>query len=181
MTDRAVHKNTQAILRAWTRLSSDRPEKLSDPRVSDFPNLLGNLFVLKQVDIGIWPFTNAGAELGQRLGRELIDQNFLTLWRGRDMDLVSAQLDAIRYSGMPGIVHCQAETLNGRQVAVEIALAPILGKGQKSDRLLGLYQIMDDAETLSGRPVWRHSISAIYPPEHQQQADNIIRLFASNE
>lgn len=180
MTDRATHPNTKAILNAWTRLSADETGRFNDPKVSDFPNLLGNLFVLKQVDAGIWPFTNAGNDLGRILGRELVDQNFITLWRGRDMELISAQLDAIRFSGMPGIIHAQAETLAGRQVAVEIALAPIIGTNGKPDRILGLYQMLESSGELEGRPVWRHGINALFPPE-QQRADNIVPLFAMNE
>lgn len=180
MTDRAVHSNTKAILQAWARLSSDTQDKFRDPKVSDFPNLLGSLFVLKQVDLDIWPFTNAGTDLGARLGRELVEQNFLTLWRGRDMDLVSAQLDAIRFSGMPGLIHCEAETLAGQHIKVEIALAPILGSGDTPDRILGLYQPLDAPEKLNGRPVWRHGISALFPPE-RQRTENVVPLFAMNE
>lgn len=180
MTVRAKHNNTKAILRAWERLSSDMPGTGIDPRVSDFPDLLGNLFVLKRADAGIWPFTNAGDELAGRLGRELVEQDFLALWRGRDMGLVSAQLDAIRYSGTPGILRAQGETLSGQLIEIEITLAPLRNVGLSGDRVLGLYQFLEDEKVLNGRPVWRHSVHAIYPPAIQRQ-DVELHLIASNE
>lgn len=180
MTNRATHPNTKAILRAWERLSSENTQAFVDPKVSDFPNMLGSLFVLKQAEIGIWPFANAGNDLTRRLGRDLIEQNFLSLWRGRDMALVAAQLDAIRFSGQPGVLHGRGETLSGQSVQIEIALAPLRVPGIAGDRLLGLYQLLEDESGLSGRPVWRHSVSALYPPEAQHAEPN-LRLIASNE
>ncbi len=180
MTNRATHTNTKAILRAWERLSSENPSGFGDPKVSDFPNMLGSLFVLKQAETGVWPFVNAGNDLTRRLGRDLIEHDFLSLWRGRDVALVSAQLDAIRYSGQPGVVQAVGETLSGQCVALEIALAPLRMSGVSGDRFLGLYQLLEDDRGLAGRPVWRHSVSALYPPE-VQRAEPKLRLVASNE
>lgn len=180
MTTRATHPNTKAILRAWLRLSSENPAGIGDPKVSDFPNMLGSLFVLKQAETGVWPFANAGSDLTRRLGRELVEHDFLSLWRGRDLALVSAQLDAIRYSGAPGVIHCTGESLSGQTVNIEIALAPLRVPGLKGERFLGLYQLLDDDAELKGRPVWRHSVIALYPPE-VQQAEPRLRLVASNE
>lgn len=180
MNDRAVHPNTKAILDAWRRLSSDADNAIEDPKVADFPNVLGSLFVIKRADDGIWPFTNAGKKMVDVLGRELIDQDFLKLWRGRDIDLVSAQLNAIRFGSAPGIIRGRGETLSGQRLEIEIALAPLKKKGQTGDRLLGLYQMLGGENMLEGRPVWRHAVSAVYPPETPIK-EPYLRLVASNE
>lgn len=179
MTDRAVHPNTKAILSAWKRLSSVHTGDMDEPKAEDFPNLLGNLFVIKRADAGIWPFSTAGNDMTARLGRELIDQDFLSLWRGRDFDLVSAQLDAIRFGSAPGIMRGRGETLSGQRVELEVALAPLKATSTGTDRLLGLYQLLGGEGLLEGRPIWRHSISAIYPPE-VQRGEPFLRLVANN-
>ncbi len=180
MTDRAIHPNTKAILKAWRRLSSSSTGAFGDPKVSDFPNLLSSLFVLKQVDTNIWPFTNAGNELSRKLGRDLIEQDFLSLWRGRDMALVAAQLDAVRFSGTPGLIRSKGETISGECIDIEITLAPLRTAGVQGERLLGLYQVLSDESILRGRPVWRHSVEALFAPQ-QYQAETPLRLVASNE
>lgn len=180
MTHRATHTNTRAILRAWERLSSENTQAFGDPKVSDFPSMLGSLFVLKQAETGVWPFANAGNDLTLRLGRDLIEQDFLSLWRGRDVALISAQIDAIRFSGRPGVIHGRGETLSGQNIQIEIALAPLRMAGVSGDRLLGLYQLLEDDKVLAGRPVWRHTVSALFPPE-VQHTEPRLRLIASNE
>ena len=179
MTDRAVHPHTRAILNAWRRLSTDEIGQEGDPKVDDFPDLLGSLFVLKRADPGIWPFANAGKDLTRFVGRELLDQDFLKLWRGRDLDLISAQLDAVRFGSAPGIIRGRGETLSGQCVELEIALAP-LRTGGGTDKILGLYQVLGGEGLLAGRPIWRHSISAIYPPFVAREEPQ-LRLVASNE
>tara|TARA_B100000678_G_scaffold291623_1_gene309950 strand:+ start:8234 stop:8884 length:651 start_codon:yes stop_codon:yes gene_type:complete len=180
MMDRAVHPHTRAILNAWRRLSSDEGAPGIDPRVEDFPNLLGSLFVLKRTEDGIWLFANAGKDLNIHMGRELVDHDFLSLWRGRDLSLVSAQLDAVRFGSAPGILRGRGETLTGQKVELEIALAPLRSKSSGSDRILGLYQMLGGEGLLCGRPIWRHGISAIYPPDTRVE-ERHLRLVASNE
>ena len=180
MTDRAVHRHTRAILSAWRRLSSNGGHQDEDPRVDDFPDLLGSLFVLKRVEDGIWTFANAGKDMNRFLGRELLDHDFATLWRGRDTALINAQLDAVRYGSAPGILRARAETLSGQRVELEISLAPLRSPNTGSDRILGLYQTLGGEGLLNGRPIWRHSVSAIYPPEIAREEPR-LKLIASNE
>lgn len=179
MMDRAVHPHTRAILNAWRRLSSDDKAQGIDPKIEDFPNLLGSLFVLKHTEDGMWLFTNVGKDLRQFMGRELMDHDFMSLWRGRDVSLISAQLDAVRYGSAPGIVRARGETLHGQRVELEIALAPLRSSTKGSDRILGLYQMLGGEGLLSGRPIWRHGISAIYPPEAAAE-ERHLRLVANN-
>lgn len=180
MTEQAFHINTKAVLRAWQRLSTTEGDALADPKVSDFPNLLGSLFVLKQVDSGVWTFVNAGGDVSSSIGRDLIEQDFLSLWRGRDMDLIAAQLKTIFNSATPGRILSRAETLSGDTMDVEITLAPLTSSDTGADKMLGLYQMLEPAERFHGRPVWRHTISAIYPPSYNTMQPS-LRLIANNE
>lgn len=177
--DRATHPNTRAILNAWKRLSSPGKTSGSDPKIEDFPNLLGSLFVLKMAEDGVWLFANVGKDLQSHLGRELLDHDFQSIWRGRDLALVSAHLDAVRFGSAPGIIRARGETLAGQRVELEIALAPLRTKSGNSDRILGLYQMLGGEGLLAGRPIWRHGISAIYPPESNRDEPR-LRLVASN-
>ena len=180
MLDRAAHPHTRAIINAWRRLSSNTDQVANDPKVDDFPNLLGSLFVLKHSDDGIWTFANVGKDIRNHIGRELLDHDFIKLWRGRDMSLVNAQLDAVRYGSAPGIIRGRAETLSGQIVEIEVALAPLRSPTTNADRILGLYQMLGGEGLLAGRPIWRHSVGAIFPPEVPREEPQ-LRLVASNE
>lgn len=180
MMDRAVHPHTRAILNAWRRLSSSDETVGIDPKIEDFPNLLGSLFVLKHTDDGIWLFSNVGKDLNKHMGRELLDHDFVSLWRGRDVSLMSAQLDAVRFGSAPGIVRARGETLHGQRVEIELALAPLRSASKGTDRILGLYQTLGGEGLLAGRPIWRHSVHALYPPEVATE-ERHLRLVASNE
>ncbi|MAI90801.1 PAS domain-containing protein [Ponticaulis sp.] len=179
MLDRAVHPHTHAILDAWRRLSSDNDDASSDPKIEDFPNLLGSLFVLKRTDDNLWTFANVGKDITNHIGRELLDHDFVKLWRGRDMSLIGAQLDAVRYGSAPGLLRGRAETLSGQVVEIEVALAPLRSPNTNSDRILGLYQMLGGEGLLAGRPIWRHSVQAIFPPVAPREEPH-LRLVASN-
>ncbi len=179
MNERGLHQNTRAMLNAWKRMNEAAGPEHREPKVRDFTAILGNLFVLQRVDGGIWPFRLAGSALGKALGRDLTDHDFMALWRGRDMPMVTAQLDAVRFGTAPGLIRARGELLSGGSVDIEIALAPLETKSLRPNRILGLYQIVGDDSRLNGRPIWRHQISAVHPPEIQMSSEH-LRLVASN-
>ena len=74
------------------------------------------------------------------------------------------------------------ETLTGTHVNIELTFAPLPTPRPKQDqsRLLGLYQIIEPQPILKGRPVWRHRITAVFPPKVDRQQAG-LRLVANND
>lgn len=143
--------------------------------------LIDCLFVLEFRD-NAWVFRNAGSTLGNFLGQELADQDFLNFWTGHDRIMASTLLTATHDGRRPGILRARAETLVGRRIDLELTFAPLMPQTGKSSypRLLGLYQTLEDARILNGRPVWRHRITEILPPDTSTGTPQ-IRLVASND
>ena len=151
-------------------------------RASDHPDLLECLFVIERSEEGRWLFRNAGNRLGKLLGRELSAHDCLDFWTGHDRTMVRTLLDTVRESRKPGILQATGETLTGTHVNIELTLAPLPTPRPEKDqtRLLGLYLIIEPEPVLKGRPVWRHRITALYPPRIDRQPAG-LRLVASND
>lgn len=177
-----LHPNTKAMLQAWRRLSARQPaiSTPDEPLVEDHTSLIGRLFVLHEIEPRCWTFRTAGEDLSKLLGRELVEQEFLSLWTGPDRTMMSGLLDSIATRGRPGIVRARGETMVGRRVETEIALAPLQRSGDKTPRMLGLYQSLGGEAMLGGRPIWRHCITTISAPD-APSGRTALRLVASND
>ena len=92
-------------------------------------------------------------------------------------------MEAVRFDGAPGIIRGRGETLTGQRVEVEITLMPLVrpGSGAHNDtpRLLGLYQTLGGEPMLKGRPIWRHRISMLVPPDTRSEGPQ-LRLVTAN-
>ena len=176
------HPNTKTLLSAWQRMSETTETIASGEKASDHPDLLECLFVIQKSDEGRWLFRNAGNQLGKLLGRDLGEHDCLDFWTGHDRAMVRSLIDSVRESRMPGILHATGETLTGTQVNIELTFAPLPSPRATTTqtRLLGLYQIIEPQPILKGRPVWRHRVTAIYPPRLERQPAQ-LRLVASND
>ncbi|MCR9271288.1 MAG: PAS domain-containing protein [Henriciella sp.] len=176
------HPNTETLLSAWARMNGAPSAPNEGARAADHPELLECLFVIERSDEGRWLFRNAGDQLGKLLGRDLGEQDCLDFWTGHDRNMVQSLIDSVRESRKPGILHATGETLTGTQVTIELTLAPLPTPRTDAakNRLLGLYQILQAYPVLQGRPVWRHRVTAIYPPAIERQPSH-IRLVASND
>ena len=80
-----------------------------------------------------------------------------------------------------GLSGGRGETLAGQRVEVEITLMPLVRPGGQTDtpRLLGLYQTLGGEPMLKGRPIWRHRISMLVPPDTRIEGPQ-LRLVATN-
>ncbi len=168
MFERSVHPNTRVLIDAWRRMSADpSAHALNGPRADDHPTLINRLFVLQMVKSGEYLISTAGDDMERMLGRPVQDTPFLNLWTGPDRLMMSAFLDAVRLDGNPGIVRGRGETLTGQRVELEITLAPLARVSEKIQlpRMLGLYQTLGGENMLGGRPVFRHRISMLVPPD----------------
>ncbi len=176
------HPNTETLLSAWERMTQSPSPEPTKTRAADHPDLLECLFVIERSEEGRWLFRNAGDRLGKLLGRELSSHDCLDFWTGHDRAMVSSLIDSVRESRKPGILQATGETLTGTHVNIELTFAPLPTPRPKQDqsRLLGLYQIIEPQPILKGRPVWRHRITAVFPPKVDRQQAG-LRLVANND
>ena len=182
MNDRSIHPNTRVLLDAWRRLNANADQGMADsPRVSDHPGLVERLFVLENKRDGAWLFRSAGESLTGLLGRQLVNHDFLSFWTGPDRPMMSAFLDAVELDGAPGVIRGRGETLTGQRVELELTLMPLAKQTERPDtpRLLGLYQTLGGEPMLKGRPVWRHRVSMLVPPD-TRVSEPRLKLIASN-
>ncbi len=162
MEDIKAHPNTQAVLDAWRRLSDGQ---VSDdgPTTEDYPGIVGRLFVLNHVADRDYAFRRVGYALERLFGRVLVEHSFLSIWNQPDRLLVSAALSTAAADRGPTLIRARGETLDGRRVDLEFALAPLSGRSG-STRFLGLCQTMSTEDALGGRPLRRLQAVAVYPP-----------------
>lgn len=190
MIGNLLHPNSKAMLQAWQKLGR-RPATAvggahalastgHDPLVDEHRGMIGLLFVLGQAEAGVWTFRTAGEHLSDILGRELVEQDFMSLFQGADRTMVSGLISAIVENGRPGIVRARGETLAGRRVEIEMPIAPLLDSEGRCRRLLGLYQHLGGRAMLGGRPVWRHRVSLLSAPDVPAEQVR-LRLVASND
>lgn len=176
MEDVNAHPNTQALLDAWRRLSDDGIVS-GGPTTADYPDLVGRLFVLNHVAERDYCFRRVGYSIERLFGRQLLDHNFLTQWSEPDRRLVAAALSAAAADRGPALIRARGETLTGRRIDLEFALAPLLGGPSIPRRFLGLCQSMTGEALLHGRPLRRLQAIALYPPA--PSLDPEIRLVST--
>jgi hypothetical protein len=168
MIDRSIHPNTRVVLDAWRRMQANpQSHALMGPDASDHENLIDRIFVIEQREDQSWLVRTAGTTLNSLVGRNLVNNNYLDLWTGPDRAMMAAFLESIRFDGAPGVVRGRGETLNGDKVDLEITLMPLSAEAGRSPRLriLGLYQTLEADPMLPARPVFRHRIAMLVPPD----------------
>lgn len=158
-----AHPNTQAVLDAWRRLSEGVAAN-EGPTTEDYPGLVGRLFVLNHVADRDFSFRRVGYALEQLFGRQLAEHNFLSIWGESDRRLVNAALVSAIADRGPTLIRARGETMIGKRVDLEFALAPLFGKPTSQTRFLGLCQPMTPEDSLAGRPLRRLQVLAIFPP-----------------
>jgi len=182
MMDRVLHPNTKTLLDAIDRLNAEPGLYSVEPEATNHPDLIDCLFVLEQTEEGAWVFCRAGEQISKTLGRELEGHDYLDLWTGQDRKMHAAFLSSVSECLKAGTLRCRGETLTGERIDIEITVAPLIGRGQSqtNPRLLGLYQTLGGAALLRGRPVWRHRLTAIFPPDIHEVRPQ-LKLVANND
>ncbi|MEM5518383.1 PAS domain-containing protein [Henriciella sp. AS95] len=182
MLDRTLHPNSQTLLTAWQRMHAASPDGSAAPATRDHPDLVSRLFVIQDAGESDWVFRTAGDQIQSSLGRQLTDHNFLNFWAGHDRAMLELFLKSILEERLPGVVRGRGESLTGERVDLELILAP-LAKPPHQDggaRILGLYQTLGGEVFLRGRPVWRHRVTALFPPDSGKPEPH-LKLVASND
>lgn len=162
MEELKAHPNTQAVLAAWRRLSLGQVDG-EGPSTNDYPGLIGRLFVLTYVDEADFSFRRSGYGLDKLFGRQLAEHNFLSLWGASDRNLVAAALGSALADNGPTLIKARGESLDGRRIDLEFALAPLAPVGT-TIRFLGLCQSLTPVDVLGGRPLRRLQAVAVFPP-----------------
>lgn len=168
MLERTAHPNTRTMLEAWRRMDQAPGDVLSQTPILGEPSaLIGNIFVLREAGDGCWLFRTAGEALHTYFGKNVCDEDFFDLWMGSDRGLARSVTEAVSAEASPGVIRARGETLTGRILQVEIALAPLPHKPATARRLLGHYQPLGGEKLLESRPIWRHAITEIHAPQRQ--------------
>ncbi|MEL6567366.1 MAG: PAS domain-containing protein [Pseudomonadota bacterium] len=168
MLERTAHPNTRTMLEAWRRMDSNPGDALShSPMMGEPSSLIGNIFVLREAAEGGWLFRTAGQALHDYFGKNVCDEDFFDLWMGSDRGLARSVAEAVSSELSPGVIRARGETLTGRILQVEIALAPLPHREGTARRLLGHYQPLGGEKLLEARPIWRHAITEIHAPQRQ--------------
>jgi hypothetical protein len=176
MEELKAHPNTQAVLDAWRRLSEGVVAN-DGPTTEDYPGLVGRLFVLNHVADRDYSFSRAGYALERLFGRQLVEHNFLSIWGESDRRLINAALTTAIADRGPTLIRARGETLTGKRIDLEFALAPLFGRPGTQARFLGLCQSMTGEDDVGGRPLRRLQAVAIFPPAPSLQPT--IRLVSS--
>ena len=182
MLERTLHPNSQTLLTAWQRMNSTGTDAAEGPTTRDHPDLVARLFVIQDAGEGDWVFRTAGNQIQSSLGRQLADHNFLNFWVGHDRSMLELLLKTVIEERMPGIVRGRGESLTGERVDIELILAPLAQPANADGgvRVLGLYQTLGGEAFLRGRPVWRHRVTPIFPPDAGKPEPR-LKLVASND
>jgi len=171
MLDRTAHPNTRTMLEAWRRMETATADTaLSAPMMGEPSALIGNIFVLREAGESCWLFRTAGQHLHDYFGKNVCDEDFCDLWMGTDRDLATSVIDAVNAERSPGVIRGRGETLTGRILQVEIALAPLPHRPGTVRRVLGHYQPLGGEKLVEARPVWRHAITEIHAPQRKAPA-----------
>ena len=171
-----AHPNTQAMLDAWKRLTEGHLAA-DGPTTDEYPGLVNNLFVINHVAERDFAFRRVGPALDRLFGRQLSEHDFLSIWNEPDRRLVAAGISMAVKDRGPTIIHARGETLAGKRLDLELALAPLLNEVNAPRRFLGLCQAITPEEILGGRPLRRLQVLAIFPPAPDMRP--AIRLVSS--
>lgn len=160
------HVQSQALHAYWsTRRQGGSAPMRADIDPQEISGLLGYIFMLERMDPAHHVFRLAGTELCSLYQREFREQNFISLWRGHDVNHVQALLESSMATVSPASVIAHASTIDAESLPVEISFLPLRGRAGVVDRTLGLFQPLERTDRFSNRPIVRTDLAEIYTPE----------------
>lgn len=159
------HAHSEMLLAYWReRRFGEKAPRRSDIDPQDICELLGNIFFLSRMDSEHYVFRLAGTNLCSLYRREFKDQNFLNLWRDHDVAHIQILLESVLASTSPASFSATAYAMDLNPLRLEVSLLPLRGPDGRIDRIMGLYQPLDDAAVFKHRPIVRTRLKEIRPP-----------------
>ena len=128
---------------------------------SEFTQVLPQIFILGRRGFGDYAFRLNGGFVADLHGRDLRDENLITLWEPEDRAPLQLALETIRRRVEPLVIDCDAWPEYGLPMRMEVMLAPLTGRSGDVDRMIGLYQPLAPAAVLMGRRAATLSIRSI--------------------
>ncbi|MFC7291694.1 PAS domain-containing protein [Hirschia litorea] len=175
MIELKAHPNTRAIIEAWKRLSWGDSQLVDGPMAQDYPDVVSRLFIVQRTDVEDYSLRMVGAGIQELFGRELVEHNFLSLWTTSDRLIIKTAMETALSCGSPSLIQATAQTLDGRNIDIEVSFSPLDSGNKQRPRLLCLYQTLSDESALKGRPICRHFITGMFPPKPKSTAP-ILRV-----
>lgn len=132
---------------------------------SRLARVLSETFILERASDGTFPFRLAGTRICEQFGRELRGENFLDLF-GQDWRRIAQALDTAREAGAVLVASIQAETADGRAVAFEAVVLPLMHPEHEVTRYLGGLSATDLPAWLGVEPLaatWLGSHELVWP------------------
>ncbi len=156
------HSNTELLIDYWRSRKGLllAPTRASiDP--SDFAGLLPQVFILGRVRPGEYVYRLVGGLVDDLHGGRLGGGDPLKLWAPRYRTALQLALEAARRQPEPLVINAEGRARGGQTVALEIALAPLIGASDEIDRMIGLYQPLTPVAALLGQRIERLVVRGI--------------------
>ena len=118
---------------------------------ADFAGLLPQVFILGARAPGRIRLRLVGGLVDDLHGGRLGGGDPLKLWAPRLSHRAAARLEAVRRQPEPLVINAEGRARGGQTVALEIALAPLIGASGEIDRMIGLYQPLTPVAALLGQ------------------------------
>jgi len=148
--------SSRSLVQYWDGLRAGRlaPQRC-EIEPADIATLLPVTFILDCSDASGYWFRLAGTSICEQLGRELRGVELRQLVDPSDQRAMQKLLESVTTKGGVGTVRLEATCSQGREVAFEMVVMPVIHASRSVNRLLGSLSAID-------HPIWLGS-AAISP------------------
>jgi hypothetical protein len=160
-------KINQTLFAYWNEVRRDRlaPRRF-EIEPSQIASILPNTFILERIDSETFRYRLAGTAICEAFRREFRDSNFLEGWAEDDRVSIERLLAVVTQQGGVGRLDTVASTADGRKLAFEVVLLPLVHTHDTIDRVLGAISPENAPDWLGVEPLTakrlRH-IEVIWP------------------
>ena len=156
------HSNTEQLIDYWRGVKGAAAVAMrSSINPTEFAHLLPQVFMLGRRGAGQYHFRLAGGFIADLHGRDLRDEDLLSLWSVQDRTQVQLALELARRKPDPVVIVAEARTELGAVMELEIMLTPLAAPSGEVDRVMGFYQPTSPVAMLMGQPIQALSLKTI--------------------
>jgi hypothetical protein len=148
------NRTTQLLYAYWNevRRGSLAPRRF-DIEPARIAGLLAQTIILEQTDRHSYRFRLAGTRIVEQFARELRGTDFLQPWSSTDAESLALTLQRIANDGGVGVLEMDARTADGRSVAFEAIILPLIHTRGTVDRFLGAISTIEAPAWLGTEPI----------------------------